>query len=651
MDETREPSFPFRIRLSSGQPHQSLTLPTAPRCDSHHPVRYPCLPGAPSKPISQLQPKVPAILFNGLLNVLFRAGIRIALVKQVVHSHGNVQSFRQLLTEQRYIRHKETPDVGSLHAPSPAGVLPLDAGKQFLAGQWHNKIYFTEVLGGIGERFPALLAHRVLQGVTHSSLKPIRPPTFQLEFHTLGVDPVDISELNHAIRRIGLLVDEIPDPAVEARGSETNALIQILLQNQLRGRDGFGLEERARFEIGIGLIKKFIKIRRTKSTAVKQLDGGLLERVVDQSQTRVEVTPKGAVPVVSQAGIEDEILSDPEFILNINRPVAGVPAVIQVLSERLQVVVVLILLHIVANFRAQGDPVLFRECFGHVCFESPPLGVSQIQVFHEGWNPCACAVTHQTATNIDQQSRETDQVAAAMNEMSATVQEVANNASSAADAANQADKEAQAGLQVVHNAARTIDKLAKEVDNAATVIQGLEQDSKNIGSILDVIKEIADQTNLLALNAAIEAARAGEQGRGFAVVADEVRTLASRTQQSTIEIENMIAKLQTGARDAVSTMTQGRNSAQASVTEAQKAAAALEAITQAVSTINDMNTMIASASEEQSATAEEMNKNLSNIHALAENNASGAAQTTGASEELARLAVQLQEMVGQFKIH
>jgi methyl-accepting chemotaxis protein len=260
-------------------------------------------------------------------------------------------------------------------------------------------------------------------------------------------------------------------------------------------------------------------------------------------------------------------------------------------------------------------------------------------------------VTHQTATNIDQQSRETDQVAAAMNEMSATVQEVANNASGAADAANQADKEAQAGLQVVHNAARTIDKLAKEVDNAATVIQGLEQDSKNIGSILDVIKEIADQTNLLALNAAIEAARAGEQGRGFAVVADEVRTLASRTQQSTVEIENMIAKLQTGARDAVGTMTQGRNSAQASVTEAQKAAAALEAITQAVSTINDMNTMIASASEQQSATAEEMNKSLSNIHTLAESNASGAAQTTGASEELARLAVQLQEMVGQFKIH
>ena len=260
------------------------------------------------------------------------------------------------------------------------------------------------------------------------------------------------------------------------------------------------------------------------------------------------------------------------------------------------------------------------------------------------------AASTQIVRNLEQQSRETDMAATAMNEMAATVHEVANNAGGAAEAANQANSEAAAGLNIVQTAGRTIEKLASEVGNASTVIQALESDSNNIGSILDVIKDIAEQTNLLALNAAIEAARAGEQGRGFAVVADEVRTLASRTQDSTTEIEGMIAKLQSGAQQAVSTMTQGSTTAQTSVEEAQQAANALDAITQAIDTINEMNTMIASASEEQNATTEEMNRNIISIHQLSEQNASGATQTTSASEEMARLAAELQQMIGRFKV-
>lgn len=259
------------------------------------------------------------------------------------------------------------------------------------------------------------------------------------------------------------------------------------------------------------------------------------------------------------------------------------------------------------------------------------------------------SVASQSAQNINQQGRETEQIATAMNEMAATVSEVSRNASGASSAANNADSESKKGLEIVRQTSSTIEQLASEVEAAGRAIAELENDSKNIGSILDVIKGIAEQTNLLALNAAIEAARAGDQGRGFAVVADEVRTLAARTQESTQEIEGMISQLQVGAHKAVDTMTKGQRTAQDSVDQAQDAAQALDAIASAVTTINEMNAMIASAAEEQSATAEEMNKNIVNIHELSETTATGATQTTAASEELARLAAQLQELVNKFK--
>jgi len=254
----------------------------------------------------------------------------------------------------------------------------------------------------------------------------------------------------------------------------------------------------------------------------------------------------------------------------------------------------------------------------------------------------------ETSNGVVTQQSEITQVATAMTEMSATVREIAENAATTSDTTKAGMKETISGKNVVDETVTSINTLASEIRHAAGVIDKLSQHNENIGEILNVIKGIAEQTNLLALNAAIEAARAGEQGRGFAVVADEVRTLAGRTQESTAEIEKVIEQLQTGSQDAVAAMQESINKADISVDLATKAGKALESIITVINSITDMNHQIATASEEQSAVAEEVSQNIVNINSVAESTAQGANNSVEATNNMVIEMNRLDSLVTQF---
>ncbi len=251
---------------------------------------------------------------------------------------------------------------------------------------------------------------------------------------------------------------------------------------------------------------------------------------------------------------------------------------------------------------------------------------------------------------VASQRAQIEQVATAMNQMSATAQEVARSAAAAVGSAQSVNQETVSGRALVEQQVGAIQRLAGEIDQSVLVINQLASDSAAISQVLDVIKGIADQTNLLALNAAIEAARAGEQGRGFAVVADEVRNLAKRTQQSTEEIEAMIAKLQGGVGAAVKAMNASHQMADGTVSESAKVQLALENILGAVGMIVDQNQQIAAAAEQQTAVAHDIDQNIVEINHAGERTAQGASQTEQASRELSELVARLRQLIGAFRV-
>uniref|UniRef100_A0A7C2AXS5 Methyl-accepting chemotaxis protein n=1 Tax=Pseudomonas graminis TaxID=158627 RepID=A0A7C2AXS5_9PSED len=259
-------------------------------------------------------------------------------------------------------------------------------------------------------------------------------------------------------------------------------------------------------------------------------------------------------------------------------------------------------------------------------------------------------VTDESARGLSQQNDEIEQAATAVNQMTSAVEEVARNAVSTSEASKNATTSASDGRDLVQETVSAIERMSTDVQSTSALIGNLADESRDIGKVLDVIRGLADQTNLLALNAAIEAARAGEAGRGFAVVADEVRALAHRTQQSTSEIERMIGSIQGGTEQAVNSMRSSTERAESTLNIAKGAGLALDTINTAVVEINERNLVIASAAEEQAQVAREVDRNLVNIRDLSTQSATGANQTSAASNELSRLAVDLNGMVARFKV-
>ncbi|QHA80516.1 HAMP domain-containing protein [Pseudomonas mediterranea] len=390
-------------------------------------------------------------------------------------------------------------------------------------------------------------------------------------------------------------------------------------------------------------------------------NGAALQRMTEQGQLLIDSNQK---LTVSQTAKRDHDVAQAKTVLIAAAALALLFGVIAALLITRQIVVPLGQTLQVAERVASGDlshnlTSDRRDEMGQLQRAMQSMTVSLRQLIGgigEGVTQIASAaeqlsaVTEQTSAGVSSQKVETDQVATAMHEMTATVQDVARNAEEASEAAVAADQQAREGERVVGEAIAQIERLANEVGNSTAAMGDLKRESDKIGSVLDVIKSVAQQTNLLALNAAIEAARAGEAGRGFAVVADEVRSLAQRTQKSTEEIEELIVGLQNGTEQVATIMDNSRGLTDSSVELTRRAGGSLENITRTVSAIQSMNQQIAAAAEQQSATAEEINRSVLNVRDVSEQTSAASEQTASSSAELARLGVHLQTLVGRFKV-
>ena len=309
-------------------------------------------------------------------------------------------------------------------------------------------------------------------------------------------------------------------------------------------------------------------------------------------------------------------------------------------------------LTMVASEDAPKEIALMASSYNHMISEFHNV-ISEISKISDELNSASSTldgVSSSVSSIVENQLNESEKVAISMNEMTATTQDISLNANTAAAAAESADTQAQQGKDVVAENQTEVSTLAHNVNEAAAVISELSKESENIGTVLSVIREIAEQTNLLALNAAIEAARAGEQGRGFAVVADEVRTLAQRSQESTEEIKAIVERLQSTAERAVQAMETGKDQAQKSVERSMVASEILEVIGEAIGSIKDMNFQIATASEEQSAVTEEINRNVVSITDITKDTSSNTSQIIHSGRSLANTATKMTELIGRFKV-